>query len=146
MGDRAGNIACALQKLAELPTIHIVQVSALYETAPVGITEQPDFLNAAAHIQTTLSPHALLAHILQIEREMGRIRTVRWGPRPIDIDILAFGNVTIQTPELTVPHPRLTDRAFVLAPLAGIAPHLLLPGQKKTVQELLQMLPKTGTI
>ncbi len=131
LGDREANIREALRKLDLLPTIDVKTVSSLIETTPVGITEQPDFLNAAAEIETTLTPHRLLEAILAVEKDLGRERTLRWGPRVIDIDILIYEDKQIKSPSLTLPHPRLTERAFALAPLAEIAPDLVVPGQKR---------------
>lgn len=136
LGDRQANMQWALRELAVLPTIEIVSVSSLYETAPVGVTDQPSFLNQAAAVRTTLSPQALLKVLLHIENQMGRTRTIRWGPRVIDMDLLLYGDAQIALPGLTVPHPRLRERAFVLVPLAEIAPDLALPEDGKTVSEI----------
>ncbi len=146
LGDRQETIRHALQELGALPTMEVVAVSSLYQTAPVGITEQPDFLNAALSIRTTSTPRELLTQILQLERQLGRVRTVRWGPRTIDIDILAFGSVTIDEPGLTIPHPRLGERAFALLPLAEIAPDLRLPGESETLQKKAGRLAALGNI
>ena len=117
--------------------------SALHETAPVGVTDQPDFLNAVAEIRTTLPPAELLARILQLERQMGRVRTQRWGPRVLDIDILLYGAQALALPGLTVPHPRMAERAFVLRPLAEIAPDLRFP-DGETAQNKWARLRKNG--
>lgn len=129
-----------------MPTIQVTAVSSLYETAPVGVTDQPPFLNAAAAIRTTLTPEGLLQALLHLENEMGRARTLRWGPRVIDIDILAFGERRISTPALTVPHPRLWERAFALVPLAEIAPGLTLPGRNEPIQKRAEALRTSGNI
>ena len=136
LGSKAGNLQAALNKLAQLPTIHITQVSSLYETAPVGVTEQPEFVNAVAALETPLSALDLLGVLLHLENKMGRVRTFRWGPRVIDLDLLLYGDAQITLPNLTVPHPRLRERAFVLTPLAEIAPDLALPGSSETAAEL----------
>ncbi len=136
LGNRAENLRAALSELDSLPTISITQVSSLYETAPVGVTEQPEFLNAAAALETSLPATELLGVFLHIENQLGRVRTFRWGPRVIDIDLLLYGEAQIMLPNLTVPHPRLRERAFVLVPLAEIAPDFVVPGGQKTVQEL----------
>ena len=115
--------------------MEVRQVSSLYETAAVGVTDQPDFLNAVAEVQTTLSATLLLDALLNLENLLGRVRTFRWGPRVIDLDLLLYGDEQIGLPHLTVPHPRLRERAFVLAPLAEVAPGLRLPGDTQTVQE-----------
>jgi len=136
LGDRQGNIQIALRKLAELPTMEIGRVSSLYETAPVGVTDQPDFLNVVAAVRTGLGPLETLDVLLHIENQMGRVRTERWGPRVIDLDLLLYGGERISSPRLTVPHPRLRERAFVLIPLAEIAPEMRLPGGKERAAEL----------
>jgi 2-amino-4-hydroxy-6-hydroxymethyldihydropteridine diphosphokinase len=109
-------------------------VSSLYATAPVGREDQPEFLNAAVEIRTTLPPRELLTACLRIEAELGRIRTERWGPRTIDIDVLLYGDRRLAEDGLTLPHPRMQERAFVLAPLAEIAPGLLLDGTTVAVR------------
>jgi 2-amino-4-hydroxy-6-hydroxymethyldihydropteridine diphosphokinase len=139
LGDRLGNIQTALQKLADLPTIKLMRVSSLYETAPVGVTEQPDFLNVVAAARTSLAPQALLDALLHIENQMGRVRTERWGPRVIDMDLLLYGADQVALPGLTVPHPRLRERAFVVIPLAEIAPDLALPGDGKKATDLAEL-------
>ena len=116
-----------------------MRVSSLYETAPVGITDQPDFLNLAAAARTSLAPQALLDALLHIENQMGRTRTERWGPRVIDLDLLLYGGEQVALPGLTVPHPRLRERAFVVVPLAEIAPEMALPGDGKQIAELAQL-------
>ncbi len=138
LGDRQASVRQALREVTILPTIELVNVSSLYETAPVGVINQPDFLNQAAAVRTTLSPQALLQVLLHIENQMGRTRTVRWGPRVIDLDLLLYGDAQIALPGLTVPHPRLRERAFVLVPLAEIAPELTLPEDGKIVSEIAQ--------
>lgn len=110
-------------------------MSSLYETAAVGVTDQPDFLNAVAAFRTSLSATLLLETLLNLENLLGRVRTFRWGPRVIDLDLLLYGQEQIALPKLVVPHPRLRERAFVLVPLAEIAPGLRLPGDTQTVQE-----------
>ncbi len=124
VGDREGNIRAAVAKLAAWPGLAVTRVSSLYETAPVGYTDQPDFLNAVACVETSLSPQELLTACLAVEKDLGRERKVRWGPRTIDIDVLLYDEVTLATPELTLPHPRLHERAFVLVPLAELAPDM----------------------
>jgi 2-amino-4-hydroxy-6-hydroxymethyldihydropteridine diphosphokinase len=122
VGDREANIRAAVAGLAAWPGIRVAQVSSLYETAPVGYTEQADFLNAVAGVATTLPPAELLAACLAVERSLGRERKLRWGPRTIDIDVLLYDDVALDTPALTLPHPRLHERCFVLVPLAEVAP------------------------
>jgi 2-amino-4-hydroxy-6-hydroxymethyldihydropteridine diphosphokinase len=127
MGDKSGNIARALALLAG-PDLRVTARSADYRTAPWGPIEQDWFVNACARVETRLAPQALLARALEVERAMGRVRDVRWGPRLIDIDLLAMDEVALDTPSLVLPHPRLLERAFVLVPLAEIAPDLPIAG------------------
>ena len=142
LGDREAGIFTALRALDALPTIKVVQASSLYETAPVGVTDQPLFLNGVAAVRTSLAPRGLLDVLLDIENKMGRVRTLRWGPRVIDLDLLLYGDVRVAEPGLDVPHPRLRERGFVLVPLAEIAPTLRLPGDAKTVGELAELYAK----
>lgn len=146
LGDRAASIQTALQKIGDWPGIEVTRISSLYETAAIGMTDQPDFLNLVAALRTTLPPRALLGAFLHIENQMGRTRTVRWGPRVIDLDLLLYGEAQVLLPGLTVPHPGLRERAFVVVPLAEIAPDLVLPGDGKKVLELADTLRKTGNI
>ena len=126
LGDRELNLRRALVRLEQLGS---VRVSSFRETDPVGVTDQPKFLNAAAELATDLSPRELLKRLLEIERELGRDRATerRWGPRVIDLDLLLFGEEAIDEPGLTVPHPRLADRRFVLEPLCELNEDLALP-------------------
>ncbi len=124
LGDREATIRAAISALPG-----VVAVSQLRETDPVGIIEQPAFLNGAVALETELSPRQLLAALLAIERELGRERRERWGPRTIDLDLLLYGGETVDEPGLTVPHPRLHERRFALEPLAELAPSLVVPGR-----------------
>lgn len=140
MGDRGENLASARERL-NAAGIRIVRESSIYETAPREIVDQPMFLNQVVEAKTDLFPRQLLARVGQIEREMGRKRTVAKGPRVIDIDILLFGNFVVATPELEIPHPRMMERRFVLEPLAELVPNLRHPVTKMPVRE---MLAKVG--
>lgn len=129
LGDPAATVHAAFTALGELPETSLAARSALYRTAPVGLAEQPEFINAAARLDTTLAPEALLDALLAIEQRFGRIRAERNGPRTLDLDILLFDDLVLDTPRLTLPHPRLHLRAFVLYPLADLAPGLAIPGR-----------------
>lgn len=122
LGDREASLSDALNRLAAEPGIETRSISPIYETAPVGHTEQPSFLNMVVRVVTELSPLELLRRLLAIEREMGRVRDIRWGPRNIDLDLLLVGETSMDTPELTLPHPRMGERAFVLVPLKDVWP------------------------
>jgi 2-amino-4-hydroxy-6-hydroxymethyldihydropteridine diphosphokinase len=129
LGDRAAMLRVALEQLAAEPGVEVVGVSATRETDPVGIAEQPRFLNAAAALETELSARGLLDALLGIERRLGRTRAgPRSGPRTIDLDLLLYGDLQIDEPGLEVPHPRLYERLFVLEPLADLDPDLVVPG------------------
>lgn len=128
LGDRLENLQGAIDALFDAPGITFVAVSPVYETEPVGGPEQDDFLNAVLVADTRLSPETLLERALNVENSMDRVRDVRWGPRTLDIDIVQFGEVTSDDPELTLPHPRAHERAFVLRPWADVEPDAELAG------------------
>ncbi len=138
MGDRAGACRRALELLSRAG--RVTAVSSLYCTEPVGYKEQEEFINAAAELVTELSPQDLLAACREIENELGRVRVFRWGPRAIDLDILLYGSKVVNTPDLVVPHPRMTLRGFVLVPLCEIAPRVMHPVLNKTIEQLLREL------
>ena len=138
LDDRQGNLLRAVELLSQWGQIE--ELSSLYETEPVGYLDQPPFLNAACQLMTTLTAEELLAVAKNIEATLGRIQSFRNAPRPIDIDILFYGEQVINSPQLTIPHPRLEERAFVLVPLAEIAPDLVHPVNGLTVQEMVQRL------
>jgi 2-amino-4-hydroxy-6-hydroxymethyldihydropteridine diphosphokinase len=139
IGDRAGNLNAAIERLGALGKVPAV--SAFYETEPVEFTAQPWFLNCAVRLETEQTPTQLLTGILEIEQRMGRRRDQPKGPRSIDIDIVLFGDVVVETPELTIPHPAMSERRFVLEPLAEIAPKARHPTFKQTIRELRDALP-----
>jgi len=130
LGEPERQIAAALEELAAEDGIELVAASTLRETEPVGYLDQPSFLNGAAQLETALPPRELLERLLEIESRLGRVRGEgpRFGPRTIDLDLLLYGDETIDEPGLTVPHPRLWERRFVLEPLAELAPGLDIPG------------------
>ena len=145
LGDPAATVKAAFAALANLPDSRIVHCSSLYRTAPVGITEQPEFVNAVAQLETGLAPEALLDALLVIEQPFRRIRAGRNGPRTLDLDLLLYGDQFVSLPRLTLPHPRLHLRAFVLYPLAEIAPDLKIPG-RGTVAAWLPAVANQGIV
>jgi 2-amino-4-hydroxy-6-hydroxymethyldihydropteridine diphosphokinase len=138
--DRIQNIRTAIDRMKKSKGLKILRVSSFYKTEPMGYEEQDWFINAVAEGQTSLLPLHLLDLLQSIEEKMGRDTPFRWGPRNIDLDILFFGNQIIEEPDLTVPHPLLEQRRFVLEPLAELSPEGIHPLQHKTFQELLEEL------
>ena len=140
LGDREATLRRAVALLAAADGVEVIKVSELCETDPVGVVEQPRFLNGAVTVETALPPRALLDALLAVERELGRVRQgERWGPRTVDLDLLVYGDEMIDEPGLRVPHPRLHERRFALEPLAELDPELEVPGRGK-VSELLAAL------
>ncbi len=137
LGDREANLELALLRMDD--HLGLVACSTFVETEPVGVTDQPKFLNAVAELETELAPGELLERLLEIERELGRdrAREERWGPRTLDLDLLLYGDETVDEPGLTVPHPRLAERLFVLEPLHELDPELVLPDGRR-VRDLLR--------
>jgi 2-amino-4-hydroxy-6-hydroxymethyldihydropteridine diphosphokinase len=141
--DPAAQVSSALREIAELPGTKLLRHSSFYRTAPVGYDNQPDFINAAAEVSTTLQPLALLRALLALEARHGRERPFANAPRVLDLDLLIYDDQVMQTPELTLPHPRLHERGFVLFPLAEIAPDLDIPG-KGRVSDLISACQDQG--
>ncbi|HWP85221.1 MAG TPA: 2-amino-4-hydroxy-6-hydroxymethyldihydropteridine diphosphokinase [Terriglobia bacterium] len=145
VGDRVENLRRAMLLLCD-EEMALRRTSSIYETEPVENTKQDWFLNCVAEISTRLAPVALLRRLQQIESQLGRQRSIPKGPRPIDIDMLLYGAVVMQSDELTLPHPRLLERRFVLEPLCEIAPSLRLPGSGTTVREALRRLSDPAAV
>ncbi|HEY8393171.1 MAG TPA: 2-amino-4-hydroxy-6-hydroxymethyldihydropteridine diphosphokinase [Thermaerobacter sp.] len=144
LGDRAARLRWAVRELDQHPALRVVATASLYGSKPVGVTDQPDFLNTVVEVRTSLPPLDLLRYALELERRAGRVRTRRWGPRTLDIDLLWYdGRVIRHEPELVVPHPRVAERAFVLVPWAEIAPRVVVPGLG-TVAELCRAVDRNG--
>jgi 2-amino-4-hydroxy-6-hydroxymethyldihydropteridine diphosphokinase len=139
LGPREDTLRRALELLSEAEGVEVVAVSELRETEPVGVLDQPRFLNGAAAVETTLAPRELFDVLVEIERSLGRVRKERWGPRVVDLDLLVFGDALVDEPGLHVPHPRLTERKFALEPLADLDSDLEIPGSGR-VSELLAAL------
>lgn len=142
LGDRRANLRAALRALP--PPVRVLDRSAVYETPPWGLTDQPSFLNQVVRVETDLEPEALLAYLKGIERKLGRRKTARYGPRTIDLDILFYDDRVIETTDLVIPHPRLEERAFVLVPLADLTRELRHPVHGRTVEEMLQAVDTEG--
>lgn len=148
MGDREGNLLRAVAAIGRLPATQITALSPFYDTEPVGGISQNNFLNAVMMLTSSLTPQELLQELLRIETAVfERKRDLHWGPRSIDLDILCYGNKVIDNPpELMLPHPRLHERRFVLAPFADIAPEFVHPVLGRSIRELLAGLPTGGTV
>ncbi len=142
LGDRQAHLDAAVAALA--PSVRVLRRSAIYETAPWGYTDQPAFLNQVLEAGTDLEPKELLALLKATEKQLGRQTRFKNGPREIDIDILLIDDLVLNEDRLRVPHPGLYDRAFILTPLAEVAPELIIPGQKQTVKDLLAALDTSG--
>jgi len=141
VGDRIGHCRWAIDEMGRIEGCRVERISSFYETDPVGYKDQDLFVNAVLELTSVLSPLELLDELLCIEKAMGRTRTIRWGPRIIDLDLLLFGETVMSHPRLTLPHPRMHERGFVLIPLAEIAPHAVHPVLRRSVKSLLASLP-----
>jgi 2-amino-4-hydroxy-6-hydroxymethyldihydropteridine diphosphokinase len=142
VGDPAATIGQALGKIGRLPDTRIVDISPIYRTAPVGYTDQPPFLNLAISVRTELAPEEIVSACRTIERDLGRQDRPRWHEREIDIDLLIYDQVLISRPGLTVPHPRMNGRAFVMIPLGDIAPDLIHPVTGESIAAIRDQLPQ----
>ena len=136
IGDRAHQLQQAIRIIDQYQYIDVTSISPIYETEPVGYTDQPQFLNLCIEIETTLDPQELLKRCLETEEALHRVRKIRWGPRTLDVDILLYGNEIIEEDNLIIPHPRMTERAFVLIPLNDIASKHIEPRSQKLIENL----------
>jgi len=142
IGEREANLEFGARRLGECG--NLLRTSSFFETEPVGYADQPWFLNQVFELETTLTPHELLALCNEIEHDCGRVRTFQNAPRTLDLDILLYGDLIVSDPNLVIPHPRMAERRFVLEPLAEMAPELPHPIEKKTIRELLANCPDTA--
>jgi 2-amino-4-hydroxy-6-hydroxymethyldihydropteridine diphosphokinase len=138
LGDRRELIREALKRMGRIDGVRVRKRSRIIETDPVGVAGQPRYLNAVAEVETRLEPAPFLRKLRAVERSLGRVRHERWGPRTIDLDLLLWGDRSVSTRSLTVPHPRMSERRFVLAPLAELCPGRRVPGTGRTVRRLLR--------
>ena len=136
IGEPRAQMLAAWDALGRIPQTRAIARSSLYRSAPMGYEDQPDFLNCVAKLETTLEPRALLSHLQQIERDLGRARSFQGAPRTIDLDLLLYGSEVIDTPDLAVPHPRMHERAFVLEPLVELDPGAIIPGRGSAAEYL----------
>jgi 2-amino-4-hydroxy-6-hydroxymethyldihydropteridine diphosphokinase len=144
LGDRGASLRNAVERLRD--AVAVERMSSVYETEPAYLLDQPRFMNMALRGHTTLEPHALLVFLKRIERDMGRTAGPRYGPRAIDLDILLYDSLALTTADLTIPHPRMAERPFVLAPLAEIAPDLVPPGWERSIGVLAAVVRGNGDV
>jgi len=142
LGDRVAHVGFASRELARLPRTRLLAMSPWFRSAPVGPGAQGDYLNGVAELRSSLSPDALLQHLQRIEKAAGRVRAERWGARTLDLDLLLHGDLVVREPGLTVPHPGMAGRRFVLAPLAELRPEIPVPGADASVGRLLEEAPE----
>lgn len=143
LGDSRAIVASALERLAATPHIHVQVTSSWYQTVPIG-PPQPDFINGCTLLQVEIPPQSVLETLLQIEAQFGRVRQACWGPRSLDLDLLLYNDLILDTPTLQIPHPRMHERAFVLVPLTEIAPNWIEPVSGKAIAELVQAVDCSG--
>lgn len=146
LGDRLEQLRKALVMLQNTNGIQVNQVSSIYQTSPVGYLDQPDFWNLVCEIQTVLSPMQLLEQTQSIEQRCQRKRTIRWGPRTIDLDILLYGAEVVENADLTIPHPRIHERAFVLVPLYELIGNVIIPGTDHPMSDWMEQIPEDQEI
>jgi 2-amino-4-hydroxy-6-hydroxymethyldihydropteridine diphosphokinase len=144
IGDPAQTLQDAVHRLSRKKGLRVVATSPVYRSPPVGPQDQPNYLNAVLELRVTLSPHALLASFLGVEKEFGRVRDIRWGPRTLDLDILTYDKCVIDEPGLTVPHAHMLERSFVLVPLADLHPCYSHPTDRRTYQDLAKLVGRKG--
>lgn len=146
LGDRERFIRQGVRELSRMPRTRFVRVSSLYDTEPIGVQDQPAFLNAVGIIDTELKPRELLWNVQLIEQRLGRVRARRWGPRTIDLDILLYGDLVIEQEDLVIPHPEMENRAFVLIPLCELDSELVHPGTGQKLRDHLKAARARGSV
>src|SRR4051794_19382267 len=144
LGDRLATLRAAIERISSLGTV--ITISSVYETDPVGYLDQPAFYNAVLLLETNLAAEAVMRELLAIEADLGRVRTFANAPRAIDLDLLLYGDEISDAPALTLPHPRMHERAFVLVPLVEIAPEMIHPRLGMRIDELLELIPENGSV
>lgn len=141
LGDASSQVKSAISQIGQIPEVKVLRSASLYGSKPFGPVEQNDFVNTVIEIESSLEPHDLLKRLKQLEQSMGRVHGVRWGPREIDLDILIYGSRKFSSATLQLPHPGITERAFVLIPLAELEPELVLPGDLPILDAIQQLEP-----
>lgn len=141
LGDASSQVKSAISQIGQIPEVKVLRSASLYGSKPFGPVEQNDFVNTVIEIESSLEPHDLLKRLKQLEQNMGRVHGVRWGPREIDLDILIYGSRKFSSATLQLPHPGITERAFVLIPLAELEPELVLPGDLPILDAIQRLEP-----